>query len=214
MNDNEAVTHAGAPADAGEYRTRRGSRGGRAGGRGGRGSRAARIAERVAADPESAAREICLRQLALRARSRAELAAVLTRRSIPADVIEQVLSRFGEVGLIDDRAFAAEFVAARHGGQGLARQALSMQLRRRGIDGDTASAALEAVDDDTEEATARALVQRRLRGTVGLDATLRARKLVGMLARKGYGPELAYRVVWDELRTEGVELEADPPIDL
>jgi regulatory protein len=168
----------------------------------------------VALDPETAAREICLRQLAGRARSRAELATALTRRQIPDDVIERVLSRFGEVGLIDDRAFAAEFVASRRGTQGLARKALSMQLRQRGIDSETADAALEVVDDDAEEAAARALIARRLRATAGLDAPVRARKLVGVLARKGYSPELAYRVVWDELRAEGAELEDDPPVDV
>jgi regulatory protein len=169
----------------------------------------------VPPDPEEAAREICLRQLAVRARSRAELAAALARREIPADVIERVLSRFGEVGLIDDRAFAAEFVASRHGTQGLARQALSLQLQRRGIDTETAEAALAVVDGDAEESAARVLVRRRLTATsAGLDAAVRARKLVGMLARKGYPPELAYRVVWEELRAEGVELEDDPPVDM
>ena len=172
------------------------------------------MAERVALDPEGVAREVCLRQLAVRARSRAELARALARREIPEDVVERLLSRFGEVGLIDDRAFAEEFVASRHGTQGLARQALSAQLRRRGIDNDTAEAALEVVDADAEEAAARALIGRRLRATAGLDAMVRARKLVGVLARKGYPPELAYRVVWEELRAEGAELEDDPPVDL
>jgi regulatory protein len=172
------------------------------------------LAEQLAADPEGTAREICLRQLAVRARSRAELATALGRRGVAEEVVERVLCRFGEVGLIDDRAFAESFVASRHGEQGLARRALSVQLRRRGIDTETAEAALRVVDADAEETAARALVGRRLGATAGLDPALRARKLVGVLARKGYPPELAYRVVWEALREDGAELESDPPVDL
>jgi regulatory protein len=184
-----------------------------AGGRGRRNQRSA-PRPRVEMDPETAAREICLRQLAVRARSRAELAAALAKRGVEEDVAERVLSRFGEVGLIDDRAFAEEFVASRHGAQGLARRALSLQLQQRGVDSETAAAALEAVDDAAEEAAARELVVRRLRGTAGLEPAARVRKVVGVLARKGYSPELAYRVTWEELRSEGVELEDEPPVDL
>jgi regulatory protein len=166
-------------------------------------------------DPEWVAREICLRLLTAQARSRAELATALARRGIPADVVERVLSRFGQVGLIDDRAFAEAFVVSRHGARGLARRALSVELRQRGIDPATASAALQGLDERTEEATARALVARRLPGTAGLDPTARARRLVGMLARKGYPADLAYRVVREELAADGATWEApDPPVDL
>jgi len=154
-------------------------------------------------DPESVAREICLRLLTVQARSRAELATALARRGVPAEAADGVLSRFGEVGLIDDRAFAAAFVASRHNSRGLARRALSAELRQRGIDQDTASEALDGLDERTEEATARALVARRLQATAGLDPAVRARRLVGMLARKGYSAGLAYRVVREELAEAG-----------
>jgi regulatory protein len=166
-------------------------------------------------DPESVARDICLRMLTARARSRAELATALTRRGVPADAVERVLSRFGEVGLIDDRAFAEAFVASGHSTRGLARRALSVQLRQRGIDSATASAALQDLDSGTEEATARALVARRLSDTARLEPTARARRLVGMLARKGYPADLAYRVVREELAADGAAWEApEPPLDV
>jgi regulatory protein len=165
--------------------------------------------------PERLAREICLRLLTTRARSRAELATALARRGIPADVVEQVLCRFGEVGLIDDRAFAQAFVVSRHSSQGLARRALSVQLRARGVDAPTVTAALRELDGGTEEATARALVRRRLPGTAGRDPQERARRLVGVLARRGYPAELAYRVVRDELAADGATWEPpEAPPDL
>src|SRR5829696_959849 len=81
-------------------------------------------------DPESVARAICLRLLTGQPRTRSELAAALARRGVPGEAAAAVLGRFAEVGLIDDRAFAAAWVGSRHAGRGLAR-ALAAELRRR-----------------------------------------------------------------------------------
>src|SRR5262249_52786648 len=58
-------------------------------------------------------------------------------------------------------------------------------------------------------ATARALVERRLDSTAGQPAPVRLRRLVGMLARKGYPAGLAYRVVRDALEQTGQDQTAD-----
>ncbi|MGH3728751.1 MAG: regulatory protein RecX [Micromonosporaceae bacterium] len=153
------------------------------------------------ADPREAARGICLRLLAVRPRTRAELATALGRRGIPEEIAEVVLERFSEVGLIDDAAFADAWVASRHHGRGLARRALGHELRRRGIDGSTVHDALEQLDSDTEEETARTLVERRLRTLSGAAPEVAFRRLAGMLARKGYPAGLALRVVREALAT-------------
>src|SRR5690606_41881804 len=80
-------------------------------------------------DPGEVAREICLRLLAVRPRTRAALATALYRRGIPEDTVTEVLDRYGEVGLIDDAAFARAWVTSRHHGKGLARRALAGELR-------------------------------------------------------------------------------------
>jgi regulatory protein len=149
------------------------------------------------------ARAICLRLLTLQPRTRAELAAALAKRGVPDDAAETVLSRFTEVGLIDDRAFAAAWVDSRHTGRGLARRALAAELRRRGVDQDVVGEAVAVVDAAAEERAARLLVERRLPGTRRLEAPARIRRLVGLLARKGYPPGLAMRVVRDALAAEG-----------
>lgn len=153
-------------------------------------------------DPEQQAREICLRLLSHRPRTRAELATALRRKEIPADVVESVLDRYDEVGMIDDAAFARAWVTSRHHGRGLARRALANELRRRGVASETAGEALDEVDEETEEATARQLVERRLRSMRGATPDSAFRRLVGMLARKGYPPGIAVRVVRDALRAE------------
>lgn len=161
------------------------------------------------ADPVSVARQICLQQLEHSPRTRAELAAVLSRRGVADEVAEQVLGRFEEAGLVDDALFSELWVSSRHRSRGLAGRALSQELRRKGVEEEVVREAVAAIDPLEELATARALVDRKLPGTRGLAADARVRRLAGMLARKGYGPSVAYRVVKDALADEGVDLVLD-----
>lgn len=164
------------------------------------------------ADPESVARKILLDQLTGRARSRAELAKKLAQRNVPAEVAERLLDRFAEVGLIDDAAFARDWIEQRQSARGLARRALAQELRRKGIDEDTAQDALAEVETEDEEAAARELVRRKIRSTRSLEPEKAVRRLVGMLARKGHSPGIAYRVVREELAVD--DLEGVPEEDL
>jgi regulatory protein len=160
------------------------------------------------ADPEAVARLICLQLLTAAPRTRAQLAEALRRRRVPEDAAEAVLSRFAEVKLIDDAMFAQAWVESRHQGRGLAGRALAAELRRRGVAQSDITAAVDQLDPDTESATARALVARRLASTRSLPAPARVRRLAGMLARKGYGSALAYRVVREALEQDGLNPEA------
>ncbi|MGA8114644.1 MAG: regulatory protein RecX, partial [Actinocatenispora sp.] len=157
--------------------------------------------EQAPADPRQRARDICLRLLAVRPRTRAELATALRRREIPDEDAAAVLERYSEVGMIDDEAFARAWVNSRHRGRGLARGMLARELRQRGVDGESVGEALTELDDDTEAATARTLVERRLRSMSGLAPDVAFRRLVGMLARKGYPAGLSVRTVREALAT-------------
>jgi regulatory protein len=123
-----------------------------------------------------------------------------------------VLGRFAEVGLIDDRAFAEAWVDSRHVGRGLGRRALAAELRRRGIDDLTVADAVATLDPGTEEATARALVRRRLGTGPDLAPAVRARRTVAMLARRGYSADLALRLVREELA--GTDTLVDCELDV
>lgn len=156
-------------------------------------------------DPESTARLICLRLLTAAPRTQAELATALRRRGVPEDAAQAVLARFAEVKLIDDAMFARAWVESRHHGRGLAGRALREELRRKGVAAEDIATALEELDPDQELATAQELVARRLPGTRGQPAPARLRRLVGMLARKGYPAGLAYRVVREAIEHEGAD---------
>ncbi|MEU6354359.1 recombination regulator RecX [Streptomyces sp. NPDC047072] len=159
------------------------------------------------ADPVERARAICLRLLTGTPRTRKQLADALRKREIPDDAAEEVLSRFEEVGLINDSAFAEAWVESRHHGRGLARRALARELRTKGVDSTLIDAAVSQLDSEQEEVTARELVDRKLRSTRGLDRDKRLRRLAGMLARKGYPEGMALRVVRRALEEEGEDTE-------
>lgn len=195
-----------------------GSRGGRGRGRrsfgdaaaadgGASSSQRAEEREEPPGDPVERARAICLRLLTGTPRTRKQLADALRKREIPDEAAEEVLSRFEEVGLIDDSAFADAWVESRHHGRGLARRALARELRTKGVDPTLIDAAVSRLDSEQEEETARDLVARKLRATRGLDRDKRIRRLAGMLARKGYSEGLALRVVRQALEEEGEDTD-------
>jgi regulatory protein len=153
---------------------------------------------------EEQARALCLRLLTARARTRAELAGQLTKRGYPDDVSAQVLDRLAAVGLVDDTDFAEQWVRSRRVNAGKGKRALAAELRTKGVDNEVITAALADIDAGAERERAQQLVSdklRRERLTDDDDAKL-ARRLVGMLARRGYSQAMAFDVVKVALANE------------
>jgi regulatory protein len=153
-------------------------------------------------DPESVARAICLRLLAQRARTRAELAQALRRRGVPDEAARTVLDRFAEVGLVDDDALAENVALIQHRERGLAARAVAVKLRQRGLPDSAVEAALGLIDADSEREAARQLAARKLPALRALPPETRSRRLVGMLGRRGYSLALAVDVVRDVMAGE------------
>jgi regulatory protein len=158
-----------------------------------------------ATDPAERARALCLRLLASRPRTRTELADAMRRHGVPDEASTAVLARFADVGLIDDAVFARAWVESRHHNRGLARRALSAELKRRGVDGQDIEAAVSALDPADEMATARQLVAKAMKASRGKPLPVRIRRLVGLLARKGYPAPAAYRIVREAIEQEGID---------
>jgi len=142
--------------------------------------------------------------------TRAQLAAALRRGSVPDETAEAVLSRFADVGLIDDAAFARAWVESRHHSRGLSRRSLSAELRRNGVANEDIREAVDTLDPEQEVATARRLVEQKMAATRSQPPEARARKAAGLLARKGYPPGLVFRLIKEFLEQEGEALDLDP----
>jgi len=152
---------------------------------------------------EEQARALCLRLLTARARTRAELAGQLARRGYPDDVSGPVLDRLATVGLIDDTDFAQQWVESRRTHAGKGRRALAAELHAKGVDNEIITAALAGIDAGAERSRAEELVRAKLRREALVDDQARvSRRLIGMLARRGYSHNLAGEVVLAELAAE------------
>ena len=156
------------------------------------------------ASREEQARNLCLRLLTARARTRAELEGQLAKRGYPDELSQRVLDRLAHVGLVDDVDFAEQWVRSRRVNAGKGKRALAAELRTKGVDDDVVTAALAGIDAGAERARAEQLVRDKLRREKlgDDDDTKVARRLVGMLARRGYNQTMALDVVKDELASE------------
>ena len=150
------------------------------------------------------AREIALRLLELRARSRAELSQAMAKKAVPAGIIESVLDRFEEVGLVDDAQFAGMWVEGQQRRMKSSR-ALREELRLKGVDAEVIAEALADTADDADYEAALALAQKKVRTMGNLEPQVRYRRLAGALARRGFAPGLCHRVVSEVV--EGLDVE-------
>ncbi len=127
-----------------------------------------------------------LRLLGRRARTAHEIRDYLRKHGYAETIIEQVVHRLHDLNLLDDAAFAREWIENRSRHRPRGRQALISELRRKGVAQETIEAALENANLDEEQLAIEAAeryVQRL--GTVDEYATF-ARKLGAYLARRGF----------------------------
>ena len=151
------------------------------------------------------ARALCLRQLTAQARTRAELAGQLAKRGYPDDVSTRVLDRLADVGLIDDAGFAEQWVHSRRANAAKGKRALAAELHTKGVDNDVITSVLGGINPAAERGRAEELVRKKLRRENLSDEAADARvtrRLVGMLARRGFSQSMAYDVVSVELAGE------------
>ncbi|MGO9033635.1 recombination regulator RecX [Mycobacterium sp.] len=153
---------------------------------------------------EELARALCLRLLTARARTRAELAGQLAKRGYPDDVSARVLDRLTDVGLVDDAGFAEQWVHSRRANAGKGKRALAAELHTKGVDNDVITSVLGGINPAEEGGRAEQLVRARLRreNLSDADDARVSRRLVAMLARRGFSQTMAYEVVSAELAAE------------
>lgn len=132
-----------------------------------------------------------LNSLNYSAKTRKQLTDLLVDRGAEPDVVKEVLDRFEEVGLVNDRDYAYEWVRSRHSARGLSRKVLKLELNQRGVDPDFIDEALEQVTSDTELEAATALAAKKLRAMRDVAPAAQTRRCLAALARRGYGYEVA-----------------------
>ena len=169
--------------------------------------RADRAAEE--ADPYTRAKTIVYNQLAYSAKTRGQLRKKLQSEGFEAELIEPLLDKFEAAKLIDDAEYAETFVRQKSRTKKLSRAALRRELAERGVRGEEAENALAQRTDEQEREDAAELVRKKLRP--GMNLSDRAekdrvtRRLLGMLARRGYSSSVSMSVIREELAAYGAE---------
>jgi len=144
---------------------------------------------------EQRAKNVILHQLSRQAKSRFQLAEVLAAREIPDDIAAAALDRLTEAGLIDDQAFANTIASTRRATRGLSTASIRRELIRKGVAEEHILIALSAFTAEEELETAIKFASKRLRTMQHLEPEVRRRRLLGFLARKGYGGGVAYQAL-------------------
>jgi regulatory protein len=141
------------------------------------------------------ARNVLLHQLSRSAKSSAQLRTILEKREIPAEIAEEAIERFTEVGLIDDQAFAEMLVSSRRNIKGLSKSAIKRELNEKGVAQGFVEQALSAITAEDELNAAQQLAVKRYRQMLNLTKEVRERRLAGYLQRKGYSSGVVFPAI-------------------
>ncbi|KAA8740982.1 recombination regulator RecX [Corynebacterium tuscaniense] len=159
-------------------------------------------------------RERALLLLDSRARSRQELWDRLVKAEFEPELVDEVLDSFQRNGLVDDLAFAREWVRQRFERRGKSAAMLDVELQRKGVGEADRMEALSVIEDEDERQVARGLAVKKARQvkTVPVDRQQRdkeLRRIVGVLARRGFNSGMSLEIAREALAERCAELEED-----
>ncbi|GAB3696662.1 recombination regulator RecX [Corynebacterium nasicanis] len=160
--------------------------------------------DQAAEEAKAEVRRRALLLLDARARSRHELRGRLLDLEFEASVVDDVLGDLAGVGLLDDAAFATEWVRQRHARRGKSARVLDRELQDKGVDAATRADALAQIDAADEEAMARALAEKKATALREVPSDRAAsdkelRRIVGVLARRGFPQGMSLRIAREAL---------------
>ena len=135
---------------------------------------------------ERRASNVSLNALARRGMSSHEMTKLLERRELETEDIEAEVARLEGAGLLDDAALAENLVRTLQERKGLGRSAISAELRRRKVDDEAISNALEAIDTDDELERAIEVATKRAGQLSSYDSATAKRRLGAYMQRRGY----------------------------
>jgi regulatory protein len=168
-----------------------------------------KIAQLQAQDGYEKAYQHALRYLSYRPRTRSEIAKNLRDFDTPDEVIESILEKLAQSGMVNDAQFAQAWVENRSAFRPRSRRALTFELRRRGVDPNIIEQSIAVVDEDALAYEAARKQAGKLRG---LDWQLYRQKMFGFLARRGFNYEVSAAVisrVWAELNNNSDNQEEE-----
>jgi len=146
--------------------------------------------------PKGTALDYGVKLLAVRGYTERRLSEKLTARAFASEEIADAIKRLKEKKFLDDRRFAEEFIRARLANRPRTGMALVRELIQRGLSRKFAEEAVKQnVPASSEEDLARELLRRKQTLYDHLDAITRKRRLMALLARRGFSYEIISKVL-------------------
>ena len=145
------------------------------------------LKEMIELSNERRAKEKALWLISYRSHSKKELKDKI-RRTCDDTSAEKAVERMEELGLVNDEEYARQFARKLLLQKKMARRTAMLEMSRKGIDKETAEAALDEIDVDYRE-NIRYIIEKKYRD-IG-DEKIK-RRAVAALQRLGYG--------WDDIR--------------
>ena len=138
---------------------------------------------------EKRARNVLLFQLSRSMKTKWQLAQILEKREIPAEIASSLLDRFEEVQLIDDAVFAAAYVRSRVE-KGKSSRIIGRELQQKGVDRSIEEEAISGISRDDEEKMVLELGRARWDRLVDVPPDARYRRVAGFLMRRGFSSSM------------------------
>ena len=152
--------------------------------------------------------DAALRALLRRAHSVHEMKKKLERRSDNKLLVQLVMARLKENGLIDDARYAKQFARQRTENRKQGKFRVARDLRARGVPGRHIEAALEEAAKETDErAVVRQRIERKLRSYRGEIDEKKMASIYRSLLRAGFSTDVIRRELHSLTREELPEIE-------
>ena len=143
------------------------------------------------------AKKTAMNMLAMRDHSREELRKKLLKRDLMPEAVDELIVKLENSRLLNDEEFAHRFVRAQRENRKLYRAVLKRELSKKGISAELAADAVAEVDG--EEELAREVAAKKAASTRRLDYAVRERRILGMLARRGFPSAICIKVTREVL---------------
>lgn len=169
------------------------------------------LVDKIFEEKKAPVRRRALLLLNSRQRSRSELRERLLRLDFEEGLVDAVLEDCAQSGLVDDRAFAAEWVRQRHTLKQKSATVLDRELTEKGVAPDIRAEVLASISADDEHAAAWAAAEKKAKSIKAVPAdrqeeTKHLRRILGVLARKGFASAMSMDIATEVLAARIREL--------
>jgi regulatory protein len=141
------------------------------------------------------ARNILLKLLERGPKTSMQLRDALLKQDIPESIADELIARFQEVELVDDRGFAQSVSDATRRSKGTSRQMVKRKLADKGLDRELIDQVAASISDEDEQILANELAIKRFGQLSQYTGEVRTRRLVGFLQRRGFSSQVVFAAI-------------------